>query len=88
MKDPLGREVEFGSQVAIEQYLDMADEFIKNVFNIELCFVSDDTSLYDFEDSKEKIFKKVKYIYNVDISDIEDLNLVEVLKRIRILKNI
>ena len=49
--------------------------------------------IFEFDDGTIKhrtkeTLDKIKEIYKVDVSDIEDLNLSKVLQRIRILKNI
>lgn len=90
MKDKFGREIEFAPQVVIEQYYDLVDIFLKEVFDVEGAWISDESSLYDFpfveeDEDEEPTLDKIKRIYEVDVSDIEKLNLVKVLERIKIL---
>lgn len=53
------------------------------------CFISDESSLWDFhtEETNEHLFEKILEIYEVDVSDIENGNLVEIFKRIELLSN-
>lgn len=89
--------IEFAPQVQIESYEDLADQFLQKIFGIEGAFITDESSIYDFdfELTEDKVkhhtseaLNKIKEVYGVDVSDVKDLNLVEVLKRIRILTNI
>jgi len=110
------KKIEIAPNVGIEQYLDMVDSFVKEIFDIdEGCLVTDESSLTDFlecvgpafktieeareyvptneeieqyEKQKRDMLKKIEDVYGVDVSDIEDLNLMEVLQRIRIINNI
>jgi hypothetical protein len=88
--------IEFASQFEIEKYRELADDFLNKVFGIESAFVTDESSLYDFDfefDEKivhhtEEALKKIVEIYGVDVSDVENLNLAKILQRISILKNL
>ena len=89
--------IEIAPRVQVESFEDLADDFFLKVFGIKDVLITDESSVYDFDfeliDLKVKhktqdILKKIQDIYDVDVFDIKDLNLVEILRRIRILKNI
>ena len=81
-----GLPIEFASSEQVELHWDMAEDFFKRVLEIDLqdCWISDQSSLWDFhgEMSNQHLYEKVWETYRVDISDIEDGNLVKVFKRI------
>ena len=90
--------IEIASQFLIDQYMDIADDFIIKICEKKGALLTDESSLYDFDfeigdDDKiihkdmKKVLKKIEEVYGVDVSDIEDGNLVEIFKRIRILGN-
>jgi hypothetical protein len=91
------KKIEIAPSFEIEQSQDFVDEFLYKIFGIKGALVTDESSLYDFdfEFENDKIkhrtketLDKIKKVYSVDVSDIEDLNLSKILQRIRILKNI
>jgi hypothetical protein len=86
-------EVTFASTEKISRYDYLLDDFIENVLELEWTWVSDVSSLWDFvsldEYDEEKRQKKyaqflwrIRKEYGVDVSDIEDGNLVRILERI------
>lgn len=90
--------IEPAPQVQIEQYEDILEDFTNRVIypilKVKDLWVSDWSSLHDFDaeivDGKvvhhtEEFLEKIKEVYGIDISDVEDLLLVEIFKRIRIL---
>lgn len=83
--------VEFASTNEIDQYDFIAVDFFKKVLAMSYydCFISDESSLWDFhsEETNEYLFKKILEHYEVDVSDIESGNLVEIFKRIELLSN-
>ena len=97
MIDPLGRKIEFAAQVAIVQYEELMDGLLRRVFGIEGAWVSDESSLNDFdfvleedgnvEHETEEALARIKKIYGVDVSDVEGLNMVKICERISILGN-
>jgi len=82
---------EFASTNEIDQYEFIAADFFKKVLNMNYydCFISDESSLWDFhnEETNEHLYEKILENYEVDVSDIESGNLVEIFKRIELLSN-
>jgi hypothetical protein len=77
----------------IDQYEDIANHFIPRITEKKHFCITDESSLLDlnFEITGKKIerdtdkdLKKIKEIYEVDVSDIKDLNLVQIFERLRL----
>jgi len=88
------KKIEFASTVLTEQYEEIADHFFPAIFGITSFMLTDESSLDDFnffivdgkiEREEHRGMKKVEEVYGVDISDVEDLNLNEIFKRLRLL---
>jgi hypothetical protein len=81
-----GLPIEFASTDRIRFHDDIADDFFRRVLemNYRECFISDESTLWDFhsEDSNEHLHTKIWDAYRVDVSDIEDGNLVKIFERI------
>jgi hypothetical protein len=81
-----GLPIEFAATDHVRLFDDIADDFFRRVLdmNYRECFISDESSLWDFhtEESNEHFHKKVWDAYRVDVSDIEDGNLVKIFERI------
>jgi len=86
LKFALTREIESYEKVAV----DFFDKILK--LNYYDCFVSDESSLTDFEslegddnpdDFKKKIFKRVQDNYGIDITDTYDKYLTDVFDKIK-----
>ena len=81
-KDFAGRKIYFASQENICEIYEEALDFIKKIFSTDAIFLSDESSLRDFTDPKdisiEKVVKKVKRIYGVDVSSIKDKPLFKI----------
>jgi len=83
-----GKKIEFTSTTGVDKFLKISDEFMKIIFDLFPgdYLISDESSLYDFTGLDEWDFtgiqKKVRNIYDLDISDIEFGNLVEIFKKI------
>jgi hypothetical protein len=86
-------EVTFASTEKISRYDYLLDDFIEKVLGLEWAWVSDISSLRDFtsrteydeeEDQKKcaQFVWRIRKEYGVDVSDIEDGNLVRILERI------
>jgi hypothetical protein len=83
--------VQFASSNEIDSFEHIAVKFFNEILDLDYynCFISDGSSLWYFEDSNsiEHYYKKINDIYGIDISDIEDGNLVEIFRRIELLSN-
>ena len=87
---PKYKKIEYAPQISVEQFQDVADIFMKQILDMSPgdYLITDESSIDDFDvqiDSTENILKKIKQIYNVDVSDIEGLLLVKIFERLRVL---
>jgi hypothetical protein len=83
-----GKKIEFATTTGVDMLLDISEDFMKKIFNFEPkdYLISDESSLYDFTGLDEMeltdIQKIIEDVYDVDVSDIESGNLLEIFKRI------
>lgn len=90
--------IEFAPQFQIEQYDDILIDFIarvvKPIMGIEGVMLTDESSLYDLDAEvtengivhhTEEFLDKIKEVYGIDVSDVENLLFIDIFKRIRIL---
>ena len=95
---PEFKEIEMAPQISIDQFEDIAADFIPKIFGMayEDVLITDESSIYDFDfelDLKnsrvnhhtEEYLNKIKEVYGLDVSDIKGLLLVKIFERIRIL---
>jgi hypothetical protein len=77
----IGPGITFAESQIIDQRPELRDHFIHNVLGLEWAFVSDESSLWDFHtsDDNSELYAKIKEIYGVDVSHIENGNLTEIL---------
>lgn len=86
-------EFEFAPQLQIEQYDDILIDFIarvvKPIMGIEKVLLTDESSIYDLdaeitEDGivhhTDEFLKKIKEVYGIDMSDVENLLFIEIFK--------
>jgi uncharacterized protein YaaR (DUF327 family) len=68
----------------IQSYSEIVERFITLVLDCSYVFISDESSLYDFEIIEEvNVFEeRIKEVFGVDVSDIEDKNLLKIFERI------
>jgi len=81
------QKLEVACSEGIEKYDNLLPSFLKEIMDFdpnELVFVSDESSLWDFAegDTLEPYFAKIQERYEIDVSDIENGNLLEILTRI------
>lgn len=76
--------IEFASQERVNAHSDLAQDFIHRVLELDDAWISDKSSLWDFnwEGTNERYHAMVKSLYEVDISDIKSGKLCEILERI------
>jgi hypothetical protein len=83
--------IEFASSTDIDQYEHIAARFFEKILEMDYyeCLVTDESSLWDFhsDETNEKLNRKILDVNEVDVSDIENGNLVEIFKRIELLSN-
>lgn len=79
-KQPL----EFASAEGIQIHSEIAEQFVELVLGCEWVFISDQSRLYDFEfiDEVNILEEKIKNVFGVEVSDIEDRNLFKIFERI------
>lgn len=80
-------ELEMALTQQVDRFADLAHDFISKIVegvNPNFVFISDSSSLWDFPyEDKAKQIARIKEIYGVDVSDIQDGNLAKIFDRIR-----
>jgi len=81
-----GAPIEFASANLIQKHEDLAREFLQRILglNLDECFISDESSLWDFhnEETNEAYYRKIILLYNVDVSGVEGAKLGQILETI------
>jgi hypothetical protein len=81
-----GMPLEFASAEEIVKYEEFAKEFFPRILGLNFtdCFISDETSLWDFhnDDNNDALEQKIGLLYGVDVSDVKSGNLIAIFKRI------
>src|SRR5262245_3972012 len=81
-----GAPIEFASANLIQQYEDLARDFLPRVLNLNFdqCFISDESSLWDFhvQETNGDYYRKIALLYNVDVSGVEGANLGRIFETI------
>ncbi len=83
-----GKRIELAPTDDLEMFRSFADEFMEEIFNMEpgSYLITDESSLWDFQGVEDlelpDIHRKIREVYNVDVSDIVSGNLIEVFARI------
>ena len=70
----------------IDQYDELADEFILEIFGIDSFMITDESSISDFRDRTEPVeavYQRIQEAYGIDVRDIKGGYLVDIFKRIR-----
>lgn len=93
MKLPKIKKFEWASQEGVDSYSHIAERFFPRIFGMayEDVLITDESSIYDFDfelvgdkiDHKtEKVLKKIKKVYGIDVSDVKGLILVDIFRKI------
>jgi hypothetical protein len=83
-----GRKIEFAPITGIDMFLEIAEDFMRRIFDFEPedYLITDESSLFDFTGLDEMVIpdihKKIQEIYDLDVSDISSGNLLEMFMRI------
>ena len=81
-----GLPMELTSTAKVGRHEEIARDFLAQILDLDFdrCFISDETSLWDFAmlETDESFESKIEKVYGVDVSDIEDGNLVKIFARI------
>ncbi len=76
----------FASDDRIRQHEALATDFMDRILGLkhEECFVSDQSSLWNFheQESNDFLYKRVLDVYGIDISDLEGAIIADILERI------
>jgi hypothetical protein len=81
------RPIEFAPTLGIDSHAETARRFIEEVLGFgpnDPVFISDQSSLYDFDgiNGGLNLDEKITEVFGVEVSDIEDRNLVRIFERI------
>ncbi|MCX6785206.1 MAG: hypothetical protein NTV81_04805 [Candidatus Komeilibacteria bacterium] len=75
----------FSSSKEVQKYFDLASDFFNKILEVDYnqVFISDESSIWDFifDESLDMYYKKIKDIYDVDVSD-TDGNFLKIFKKI------
>lgn len=84
LEDIKNNPLRFASREEIDSHQETAEQFVKLVLNLEWASISDESSLYDFcfIDDVVTLEAKIKEVFGVDVSDIEDKNLLKIFELI------
>ena len=83
-----GKKIVFAPTTGVDMFLEISEDFMKSIFNFEPgeYLITDESSLFDFTGLDEMEIKdingRIRDVYNLDVSDIESGNLLEIFKRI------
>ena len=83
-----GKKIEFASITGIDMFAEISEEFVKKIFDFKSgeYLITDESSLYDFigldEMKLTDIQNKIRDAYDMDVSDIQSGNLLEIFMRI------
>ncbi|GFE70068.1 hypothetical protein [Chroococcus sp. FPU101] len=74
----------FALEEGIQSHSETADQFVELVLEVGWAFISDESTLYDFEALNDvtKLEEKIQEVFGVDVSDIEDKNVFKIFERI------
>lgn len=76
--------IEWASVAEIDMFPELEEDFLPHIIGISMhnCLLSDRSSIWDFMWVDETVYDKIQERYGVDVTDIEDGNIVEIFKRI------
>ncbi len=83
-----GKKIEYAPSTGVDMFLNISEDFMKKIFNFEPdeYLISDESSLFDFTGLDEMeltdIQKRIRDVYDLDVSDIASGNLLEIFMRI------
>jgi hypothetical protein len=81
-----GLPIEFAASGRVEAHQRLAADFVKRVLGLDIgdCFISDESSLWDFHADEDNtlLYNKIMLIYGVDVSGIEHAKLADIFDRL------
>jgi hypothetical protein len=75
--------IRFASSSAVDAFGELRDDFIHRVLRLEWAFISDGSSLDDFEDAADEHSDRIRLLYGVDVDALPDRRIVTILAAIR-----
>src|SRR5262249_40868869 len=76
---------EFAPTVRISSHQLLKAEFVKNILRFPFAFISDESTLMDFDSEKstpQELAERIRDFYGVDVSDIPGGKVVDIFDRI------
>ena len=87
--DQARRAIEFAAADSVDLHGELARDFLSRILslNLDACFISDESSLWDFndEETNERYYKKIILLYGVDVSDVQGEKLSQIFERIALI---
>ena len=83
-----GKKITFAPTNGVAMFLEISEDFMGQIFDFEPgeYLISDESSLSDFTGLDEiglvDVHKKIQAVYDVDVSDIQSGNLLEIFTRL------
>ena len=83
-----GKKIELAPTDGVDMFQSLAEEFMEAIFGMEpgSYLITDESSLRDFKGVGDlelaDMHRKIRCVYDVDVSDIQSGNLVEIFTRI------
>ncbi len=83
-----GKKIGFAPSTGIDMFLEIAEDFMRRIFDFAPgeYLITDESSLFDFTGLDEMeipdIQKKLREVYDLDVSDMPSGNLLEIFTRI------
>ncbi|MGH9521337.1 MAG: hypothetical protein ACRD3E_02260 [Terriglobales bacterium] len=76
--------VQFASSERVNAHSELAEDFIRRVLELDWAWISDESSLWDFQadETNDTLVAKIRDVYDVDVSDIGSARLYEIFDRI------
>jgi hypothetical protein len=81
-----GLPIQFAPAYRMSEHPDLAIDFFKRILDLDYddCFISDQSSLWDFHNQEDNtyLYDKIILTYGVDVSDIEGARIADILERL------
>jgi hypothetical protein len=77
--------IEYAGSGRVDQYPELARDFLERILDIKGAWISDESSLSHFheQETNEFLIEKIRRVYGADVSDIPGGNLADIFDRIR-----
>ncbi len=77
--------LEFAASERIDRHAQLRTEFVEHILCLPWAFISDESSLMDFDSENptpQQLVERIKSYYGVDVSDVPGAKIVDILDRI------